>query len=537
MVPLRSDVMLFGRSLCAVIATFGVGIPWLGVSACSSSEHPPFAEHQSGLGCGHDLRRCDIHEAACRQDVLDAVACLRDYDEQVQQPEARFIRLSDLTGSPSSPVEDATERYKRVGYSLLGLVSGDEIDDDAAQAAQVDSIAALYSPRDKTIYVLEDPGGQDLSEAELGVPLEVYQMAVLAHEYVHFLQDREFDLEEYGEELPLELDPSLAGIAAVEGEAMLYEGFFSFDLAGVSASDERMLRQFEEFIDYSEEQIRLAASPVLEARMLFPYTYGGHSNARIHQQEGQAGLAVLRAASSTLEFVQRRWGSVEPLEEPFEPVVSGLEQLGFDRLSSDQLGPWLLNAFWSRSLGAPTPEALGVAQLWYGDRVALWRNPESQEVVANWAIGVGPGGAPDPRLQQWVTALRSAPPEAAASWEVRVMGDHLEMTASTSRDSEAVKHLGRSGDATVTADGGAADSDVTDVVDAGAEPCAGCSTADGGTEDGGVVLRPTSSNRLQVRATPEPASRRSPEAVRLVQRLRARERLQQFVRERASRLW
>src|SRR5690606_32601023 len=171
-------------SALVAVGVFGVG--------CSSKQ-TSIEEDRIGLACDSEIRLCDIHRAECRQDVLDAVACLRGYTRQVAQPEARFIRLSDLRGSAQGEL-DSDQRDLRAAYGLFGLVGKEHEDGEAAFEARIDDIAAIYNAEADLVFIVEDPGGRIPTEAELGMPLEAYQMSVLAHEYVHFLQDREFDL-------------------------------------------------------------------------------------------------------------------------------------------------------------------------------------------------------------------------------------------------------------------------------------------------------------------------------------------------------
>jgi hypothetical protein len=503
---------------------------------CSSSDHPPFAEEQPGLGCSSAVRTCDIHEAACRQDVLDAVACLRDYDEQVEQPKAHFIRLSDLLEAPPG-ADDAENGALRLGYSLFGLVSPEEVDGEAAQAAQVDDLAALYSAEEKAVFILEDPGGDALEEGELSVSRQAYLMSILAHEYVHFLQDREFDLKRYSDDLSERFDPMLAEIAAVEGEAMLYETFFSFQAAGVPATDERVLGQFEHYIDFSEEAIRSAESPALEARGLFPYTYGGHSNAVLHRDDGVEGVAALREATSTLEFIQRRWGEVEPAEAQIEAADLDLGGQGFDKLGEEQFGPWVLNAFWSRTLGSSTSEALEVAQLWQGDRLGVWRHPETGETVGSWVIAFASDAARDDRLARWAGELAKSAPRSDTAWKVTVAGERLEITSSTAFDSQAVPLF--TGEAGAPDGSGSSNRDDAGASTAEYEAAADWrSPRDAGVLDAGVRLEATRSSLHLVSTRLSRLPHDSlPGANTLKHRLRSQRRLQRFVRQRQSRLW
>ncbi len=417
------------------------------VFACSSIEPASVGETHPGLSCGTTLDNCDIYAAGCRQDVLDVVACLRGYETQVRQPEVTFIELDDLLAGAVAPSDSRDEQDIREGHALFDLIDAREVSSEAAFAAQADSIAALYSASNDQIYILENPGGVGLSEAELGISVDAYRMSVLAHEYVHFLQDIESDLDEFSSRLPEEFDAALAGISAVEGEAVLYEGLFQLEASGRRIADGEVIDLFEQYIDFAEREIREVESPALEARYLFPYTYGAHSAALVHFGGNAQQLEQLRYSHSTLEYIQRRWGIAERRETPapFEPPA----REGIEQVNSDQLGPWLLNAFWSRVLNASTPDALAVAQLWGVDRMRVWRTSVPDEIVAQWIIEfrdpASDSGAEESetsqRVLEWRDRLQNQPSTLAETWFVRAQGPFLEVTSSNVPESAAARDL------------------------------------------------------------------------------------------------
>lgn len=436
------------RAACALLSLAAAGLQ----VACSDSR---VVEVNPGLSCGSRLSVCDIHSAACRQDVLDVVACLRGYDSQVQQPSAVFIELDDLIGGTEVPddspaVRDA--RDTRLGYALFGLVAADEVSAEEALEAQADSIAALYSPAERRVFILENPGGDQISEAELGMPVDVYRMSVLAHEYVHFLQDRETDLGAFSEQLSELFDPAMAGISAVEGEAVLYEAFFGLQLAGRRISREPVLREFEAYVDFAEEAIREAGSPVLEARYLFPYSYGAHSAAVLHFDGSPEDVEGLRLSHSTLEYIQRRWAEPERRPTP-EPLDTNVPQ-ALSAIHTDRLGPWLLAAFVSRVLGLSSEEALAFASQWRVDRMRVFRS-EDEEIVAQWLLEFGVPSSADAapatretplRLREWASALQAAAPVTAPTWSVAAAGNRLEIIASTHPSSVVAQALAENSD-------------------------------------------------------------------------------------------
>lgn len=425
-----------------------LGVVIVSAFGCSSPEADPSGETHPGLSCGTKLNSCDIYLAGCRQDVLDVVACLRGYDTQVRQPEVAFIQLQDLLDGAAPPSDDRDQEDTRRGYALFDLIAAREVSSEDAFAAQANSIAAFYSASTDQVYILDNPGGVALSEAELGISVEAYRMSVLAHEYVHFLQDIETDLDEFSSRLPEEFDAALAGIAAIEGEAVLYEGLFQLQAAGRRFVEAEVVDLFEQYIDFAEQEIRVVESPALEARYLFPYTYGAHSAALSYFEGESEQLEQLRHSHSTLEYIQRRWGVAERRETPmpFRPAT----QMGLEQVNEDQLGPWLLSAFWGRVLGASPKDALDVAQQWSVDRMRVWRTSDPEEVVAQWVVEfTDPTSNSEPdvnselieRVLAWREQLESQTSTPGGSWFVRADGPRLEITSSNRSGSAAALTL------------------------------------------------------------------------------------------------
>jgi hypothetical protein len=399
----------------------------VGLSACSSTES------NGELTCGRQLSVCDIGEVSCRSAILDSVACLRGYTMSVSQPEVTFIMVKDLEGSVSE--EDDREVTVRRAYSLFDLVAASEIDADAALSVRVNSIAAIYSDASKRVYIVENPGGEELDERELGMPVDVYRMTVLAHEYVHFLQDLEFDLEGYSAHLPTAFDPWLARVSAVEGEADLFEGLFTLDLAGREVDEPGILKRLKESLDAADEAVRNADSPYLMARYAFPYTYGTHSSAVLYFDRGHGGLERLRRADSTLEYLQRRTGV--PPEKPSATLPEPNQFSGLESVVEDQLGAWLFGLFVSRVGGVSTSEGRAEAMNWQTDRLQVWRTSDD-EIVAQWVVKLDPVDAGDgeTNVQRLKAALRAGKPEATPTWIVRSSERQLSITASTLEGSE-----------------------------------------------------------------------------------------------------
>lgn len=424
---LRAGAVLLPSAVLLASAVFlGSAVVLTG---CSSTES------ERSLSCGRNLDVCDISRESCRSAVLDSVACLRGYKITVPQPEVTFITVEELRNSSSEEVDDADVTLRHA-YSLFDLVATKHVEPNAALTSAVNSIAAFYSAESKRVFILEDPGGESLDERQLGMPVDVYRMTVLAHEYVHFLQDNEFDLERYSADLPTAFDPRLARISAVEGEAALFEGLFTLDLAGRQVDEPRILERLKESLDSTDEAVRNGDSPYLLARYAFPYTYGAHSSAVLYFDGGQRALARLRRVGSTLEYLQRKAGA--SLQMPSKTLPEPNEFSGLELVSEDELGPWLFGVFSSRVGGVSTSSGQAAAMNWQADRLQVWRT-RGDELLAQWVIELTPtdSGDGETTARRWKGPLQEGKPEATPTWLVRASERQLSITVSTREGSEA----------------------------------------------------------------------------------------------------
>ncbi len=362
-------------------------------------------------------------------------------------PPIEFIKLSDLLAAIQAEemeTPDPDAETQREGLSLLGLVATADVAATEAAAERVEGLAALYIPEDKRVIMIEDPGGVEPSEEDLGLPVPVFNMSVLAHEYVHAYQDREYDLVQFQKQIPDNFDGQLASISSVEGEAALYEYEFLFDVMNRQDADRQSW--FEALVDAAEEALAESDSPWLAARGIFPYTYGAHSAWKLTDTDGPEALEGLRQATTTRSYIERRFGALEPNRTPGAEVSTATDA-GLDQVVHDDLGAWLVNGFVSRALQATTETALYAAREWSADQVSVWRGPED-EVLIQWVVGytpseattdAGAGGTWSWPTQAQVLAANDPPSDGA--WLVSDRNGTWIVTASTDANSTALPRL------------------------------------------------------------------------------------------------
>jgi hypothetical protein len=332
------------------------------------------------LSCGSlEYRTCDIRQSTCQSLVFDQMRCLRGDEAVGERPRSVVVSEEELRESFASEVEelevdeDVTHTYSAL--SVIGLVHLDDTTTDSQVEFQVEGLLGFYSHATKEIVIVDhgEPLDDELATTTLG------------HEYVHALQDIEFDLSNYRDETSFSYDSALAATSITEGEATLYDGF---QLAKIQKQDPEGVDWLDYYGHYVEAADSYAAeerSALLVASSVFPYTYGPFASADIFTDDGDPGLRKARYRDlSTQTFLARPRSSARFAPDAYadDLVVEGIA--GRRSLGDESLGAWLLHAFAVRVLELPvTPElALG----WRGDAVSVFYDESSDASELVWKI-------------------------------------------------------------------------------------------------------------------------------------------------------
>ena len=232
-------------------------------------------------------------------------------------------------------------------------------------------VAGLYSPDDKSLYVVSRSG--NLGPAE---------KTTFAHEFTHALQDQNFDLgtlklDEIGSG-----DRSLGRLALAEGDAVLSQSAWQtqylsqaelFELIAQSANDP------------SSAQL-LSMPAVLRDSLLFPYTTGLSFVSTLQSGGGWAAVndAYRRPPASTEQIIHpEKYDAAEApigVELPNDLATrlgSGWKVALEDSFGEFQMGVWLRGNT-SINAGVANQAAAG----WGGDRVVVVDGPNGVWGVA-----------------------------------------------------------------------------------------------------------------------------------------------------------
>ncbi|HEY3497572.1 MAG TPA: hypothetical protein VGK73_22900, partial [Polyangiaceae bacterium] len=313
--------------------------------------------------CAHlEQRACDIRAVACQTQILALAACLRG-EEPGELPSVELMTPAEVRTYYESAAEEddgPDPTHYEHALSSLGLVAPGAFSDESRITDQVDFLGGFYEFTTKRLVIV------DRDEAGLE-PLP--GSAILLHEFVHYLQDRELDLAAYYEAEADSDDSRLALVSLVEGEAEFYEWRYVAALAGIDGAEVDWKKTFQNLIVEDELGMLEEESPYLERYRTFRYSFGSRYVHWLHERGGSAAVHEAYAspplttrtlmASATEPVVD-----LDPAEfaEPLPPPEWSLFY------APTSLGAWGVFLLALPAAGIDAARSLALA--WRGDR--LW---------------------------------------------------------------------------------------------------------------------------------------------------------------------
>ncbi len=227
----------------------------------------------------------------------------------------------------------------------------------------------IYVPEQEQLYVAT---GQQESSAD--------DQALLAHVYVHAMQDQHFDREAMDARATT-TDAALAVRALVEGDAMLSTALYRY--GDLTTTDWERLTELvlqAEQPSYGEELDRIAAWARLQR---FPYWEGRRFAYVLFQTGGweTVNSAYINPPRST-EQVLHPTRYLEERDEPARVTVPDLGAiLGDDwtMLLQDTLGEFTTRLYLGTLL--PDETARQAADGWDGDTLVVWRREDGERTI------------------------------------------------------------------------------------------------------------------------------------------------------------
>lgn len=332
-----------------------------------------------------DPSACDIREAVCQAKLWEVAQCLRGISgEELPPIQLMTSEAYAAEWSMSLPDEAAPElQVYESGLAMLGLLKLGAFENDTYISQVLSWLGGVYRDETRDIVII-DRGETEVRELARHEAWRALS-ATLVHEFVHALQDREINLQEYSSAHSSSSDASWAAQAVVEGEARLLEMHYWAAAAGI---DTRQLDWGEHFENISLQQAaaRLAEPEPLQAvRRALVYSWGSRFVNQTWEERGHAGvLELFQGPPEQTHTVMS--GASEALSTPVMPEL--LPSSEWELAGNDTLGAMgVFAAMGSSGSAAVEPElghALEIALAWRGDALRIFSNGESTLLV--WQI-------------------------------------------------------------------------------------------------------------------------------------------------------
>ena len=320
-----------------------------------------------------NLVSCDIASSACQQGIYDSVAATLGAEE-FSMPPVRTISVDQHAGEVRAGLDlnDLTgEDPQSRGLRLMGFLppAADSLTEAQAEYF-IEAIAAYYSRGSRSITVVDreydSPNGQ----------------VILAHEFIHAIQDNQFDLDSVSRDANTE-DGVIGVRSVIEGDAMYSSFAWYYDVADITLTD----ADWEADLALRTENLRSSLDDpsiaLIDTASSFPYSFGFEYMTGLSLDGGLPSRASAFAVppSTTAEVLAAGPIPGVFLDIPGPAHPAPLE--GNSLENENRYGAWYVYGFLVRQ-GVSDSDAWDTAQRWLGDELAIYQNGD--EVVAVWRV-------------------------------------------------------------------------------------------------------------------------------------------------------
>lgn len=264
---------------------------------------------------------------------------------------------------------------------LLGVIPQSASLLDLTKELYGSQVVGLYSPDDKTLFVLQTGAGMSPSVK-----------VTYSHEFTHALQDQHFDLVAYSKltDDRTQGDRSLAAVSLVEGDASAVMTVWS----QTSLTMQELLQVAQEASDPQAAATMARLPVILRETALFPYTQGLGFVTSLVQSGGwpavDKAFASPPASTEQVMHFDKYVAREAPVQVSLPDGLADRMGSGWTVGTTDTWGEFQISIWLRGASGASTAATANAAAGWGGDRVALLD---------------GPGGA---RGAVWATAWDTA---------------------------------------------------------------------------------------------------------------------------------
>lgn len=347
--------------------------------------------------CGdRKLSLCDITQSACQQDIYYTDLQVRGdgYDPFGGMPPIRTITeaqyRAELEAQVAAAPSSDPQPWWDVTLKLLHFVPEKDLTSTSVDD-QVTNVAAYYSNDTKSVTVVAHPVDATANDAKTLLNRKISDVATLAHELIHALQDREMDLRQ-----PAEggTDGDFAQTALIEGDASLYEDLVRREIldpcpTGIQPStpclrDADSSAYFARYRQSMFDDFATLGAPFFAAHWLV-YPLGG---AWLADQWKNGGNAAVRrgyanAPQRSLDFLLGP-KVASPAQVPIDcdPTSPGATYTpsGFDSFGAAEFYAFL--SAWN----VADADRLTAATQWRNDAIFVYYDKTSKKTAVAWHI-------------------------------------------------------------------------------------------------------------------------------------------------------
>lgn len=355
---------------------------------------------------------------ACVDELAQIALCMRGEEAAGPRPpvsfasedEARELLLDSLSQAPAHDPD-----YFETVLTQLGLSAPHALTPAVSAARLAARWAAFYRHDVGDVVVINHAASTEVLD-----PLA--SEALVLHELVHALQNRQRSLDDFARTYQTDSDGSLRGSSVIEGEAQLYEQRFHAALSGVDVSAIDWRQQLASQREAAE--LALFAEPDLYSASFLhvPYAHGSEYVARLWEEGGPARVRELLETPprDMQQILAQLWGDMSGAlaPQPLEPLAVSPRDATLETWST--LGAWGVYLFCRPKLES-AEAARQLALNWRGDRLEAFSFGE-QGIAGRWSIEFADAAA----ASRLLAALAAEP-----SWRTHQQGTRLLVLSST----------------------------------------------------------------------------------------------------------
>ena len=261
------------------------------------------------------------------------------------------------------PAEEA--ELDQLEWELLGILRPGQDIVELQKSLLTEQIIGFYDSESEEMFAIGDDGTP--------APLVIW---TLAHEYVHALQDKQFDLDAIEESIgEKNYDALLAYRALVEGDASIAGAQYA--IASLSRDEMDALASTGD----SPGDAFLSAPRALREILLFPYRAGSDYVSSLLPGGWSAvddAYARLPLSSEQVIHPHKYQENEEPLEVDLPDVTATLPET-WKEVRRNVTGEFFIGVLLEYGIDAPAARL--AAEGWGGDAYALYRNENGQGLM------------------------------------------------------------------------------------------------------------------------------------------------------------